>query len=102
MALAVALDLGPRLVALRLLTTVPELFAGALAVGATVWAGADDAEQAAVEETVRELPAMEACHEQAARSASESAAVLAAFGEVCREHMHLEPDVVLRAHLGGR
>ena len=61
LALAVALDLGPRIVALRLPTAIPGVFAGALAVGATVWAEADDAEEAAVKETVRELPTMQAC-----------------------------------------
>jgi hypothetical protein len=100
LALVVALDLAPRIATLRLLTAVPELFAGAFVVGATVWAEADDEGQAAVEETARELPAMRACAEVAARSASESAAVLAAFAAICRERMGLEPDVVLRAHLG--
>jgi hypothetical protein len=48
LALAVALDLAPRIVQLRLLTDVPELFAGAFAVGATTaWEAEDETDPGA-------------------------------------------------------
>jgi len=99
LAVAVALDLGPGVVALRLLTVAADLFASAFALGATA-TDPDKNKQAAFAESVSDLPAIQAVREAAQRTAREAAALWQAFGAVCREEIGLDPEVVLRAHLG--
>jgi hypothetical protein len=102
MALAVALDLGPRLAQLRLTAAVREALPHAVALGVDFSAAATGDDALTPEEvceivgetTARAFDAAEAILR------SQAAAVLAAFSAVCRDGLGLDPECVLRAHLG--
>lgn len=99
LSVALALDLGPRLMMLRLLRATPELVARSMAVGAEAAVASEEDLRELVEAAVSE-PVGQAVESLAARVRSEAAAVAHAFAGVCRERMGLEPETVLRASLG--
>jgi hypothetical protein len=97
MAVAVALDLAPRMAQLRMLAVTSDLVARAMGAGAAL---ADEEAGAAVEDAAR--PVLVKTFDAAAEQVrAEAAAVYEAFGQVCRSEMGLEPETVLRAHLYG-
>jgi len=101
LAVAVALDLGPRAAQLRMIEVTQGLIGRALTVGVCAATEAD--ERAAMSETVTEAveePLVSAFATAREELRSEAAAVYGGFAAVCRRDMRLEPDVVLRAHLG--
>ena len=100
MAIAVALDLGPRLAKLKMVAAVRETLPHAVAIG--VDAGAEEPGELTPEDVSRivEETLGRAFDKAEDWLRSQAAAVLAAFGEVAREHMGLEPEVVLRSTLG--
>jgi hypothetical protein len=100
MAVAVALDLGPRLVKLRMLEAVRETLPRAVALGVDV--GVEEPGELtpeAIEGIVGETlgRAFDRVEEHLR---SEAAAVLEGFARVCRDEMRVEPETVLRATLG--
>jgi hypothetical protein len=100
LALAVALDLGPRLAKLRMSAAVRETLPHAVALG--VDTGVEDPGQLEPEDVSRIVGETlgRAFDGVEARFRAEAAAVLEAFSWVCREEMGLEPETVLRATLG--
>jgi hypothetical protein len=96
LAVAVALHLAPRMAQVRMLAVTGDLVARAMTAGAAV---ASDKAGEAVDEAARPV-FVDAFDTAAGQLRAEAAAVLQAFGDVCRQEMRLEPDTVLRAHLG--
>jgi hypothetical protein len=110
MAMAVAIDLGPRLAKLGMLAAVRALpKAVALGVDAAAagdggrklgWLPGDDGlnpedVREVVDETLGPL-----FREAEDQIRSQAAAVYGAFGRVCREEMGVEPQTMLKANLG--
>jgi len=102
LALAVALDLGPRLSQLRLIRAAREALPRAVALGVECGLRSSGGEAPTPEE-VREVvdeTLAETLGELESQLRSRAAAVLAAFREVCRADMGLDAETVLSAHLG--
>jgi hypothetical protein len=102
LAVAVALELGPRLAHVRMLETVRELLLKsqvALEILAAEAAGdaVDDEELLA---RAADWSLLEALAQADGQIRAGAAAVYEAFARVCRQEMGLEPEVVLRAHVG--
>jgi hypothetical protein len=100
LALAVAVDLGPRLANLRMLAAVRETLPHAIALGVDV--GVPDPGELEPEDVERIIEktlgrAFDGAQEHIR---SQAAAVYEAFCRVCREELRVEAETVLRAFLG--
>jgi hypothetical protein len=103
LALAVALDLGPRLAKLRMLGAISETLPRAVAIGVDAAVETDAAAEELTPEDVERIVGEtlgRAFDKVEARFRAEAAAVLEAFYRLCREEMGLEPETVLKATLG--
>jgi hypothetical protein len=101
LAVAIALDLGHRVAQATMLRASRESLRRALGLGLEVVAEVGDEERPTDEEADRASePLVAALAELEQDIKRKAAAVLVAFGEVCRSQMALKPAVVLRAHLG--
>jgi hypothetical protein len=100
LAIAVAIDLGPRLANLRMLAATRETLPHAVALGVDV--GTEDFEELTPED-VADIVAEtmgKAFDKAEEHLRSQAAAVHEAFARVCREEMGVEPKTVLKATLG--
>jgi hypothetical protein len=100
MAMAVAIDLGPRLANLRMLAATREALPHAVALGVDV--GAADPGELTPEDVadIVDETMGKAFDEVEKHLRSQAAAVHEAFARVCREQMGVEPETVLKATLG--
>jgi hypothetical protein len=100
LAIAVAVDLGPRLANLRMLAAVRETLPHAVALGVDV--GVEDPGQLGPEDVSRIVDETfgRAFDQAEGHIRSQAAAVYEAFALTCREEMGVEPETVLRAYLG--
>jgi hypothetical protein len=100
LALIVGLDLGPRTSKVRMLRGTREALIQSIRVGLELRCEADEDLPSDRQVEWAAGPVADALKAIEEETRTRSASVLAAFGEICRDQMGVEPETVLLANLG--